>query len=126
MTWQAYVDSNLIGAGFINAQILSAADGSNWATSKGFTVSATEAAHIIACFKDSSKASSMGITINGVKNFVLKADDKSIYAKKDTGGIVIVKTNQCILFGQYDSALQPGSAAKAVESLGDYLRDSGF
>ncbi|KAN0025480.1 hypothetical protein ACTFIU_003741 [Dictyostelium citrinum] len=126
MTWQEYIDTNLIGSGFISAQILSSADGSSWANSNGFSVSATEAQHILSCFKDSNKASAMGITINNVKNFVLKADDKSIYAKKDAGGVVLVKTNQTILVAVYNSNLQPGAAANACEALGDYLREQGF
>lgn len=39
MSWQAYVDTNLIGTGKIkDAAIHGAADGALWATSKGFNV----------------------------------------------------------------------------------------
>ena len=38
MSWQAYVDTNLVGTGkIVNAAIIGH-DGNTWATSKGFAV----------------------------------------------------------------------------------------
>jgi hypothetical protein len=45
MSWQAYVDSQLLASGHIaQAAIVSAADGAVWAASPDFTVSAPELA----------------------------------------------------------------------------------
>jgi len=126
MAWQTYVDSNLVGAGLKQACILSAADGSVWATSAGFALKAGEGATLAANYKDVSKFTAGGIIVNGVKYFVLKTDPRSVYGKQGAGGIVLVKTNQCILVGVYDEKLQPGAAANVVEKVGDYLLESNY
>jgi len=45
-------------------------------------MSADEQAHIIKCFGDSDLATSSGIRLAGLKFFVLRADPRSIYGKK--------------------------------------------
>ena len=39
MSWQAYVDTNLIGTGKVQRAAIFGHDGSCWATSEGFSVS---------------------------------------------------------------------------------------
>jgi len=41
-------------------------------------------------------------------------------------GLVIVKTNMAILLGHYPETVQPGSATKVVEQMGDYLISVGY
>ena len=41
------------------------------------------------------------------------------------GGVVCVKTGQCVLIGKYDDTIQPGQATTVVEKLGDYLIENG-
>jgi hypothetical protein len=41
-------------------------------------------------------------------------------------GIVLVKTNQAVLVGQYSSPILPGEATKVVENLADYLLGVGY
>lgn len=43
MSWQAYVDTNLIGSGKVHKAAIHGHDGSCWATSSGFSVSETSA-----------------------------------------------------------------------------------
>ncbi|KAF2072277.1 hypothetical protein CYY_006409 [Polysphondylium violaceum] len=126
MSWQQYVDGNLIGAGLKQACILGAADGGVWATSAGFSLKAGEGATFASNYKDVTKFTANGIVANGVKYFVLKSDPRSVYGKQGAGGIVLVKTTQAILVGIYDEKLQPGAAAFAVEKVADYLIDSGY
>lgn len=38
MSWQAYVDTNLLGTGKVQKAAIFGLDGSQWATSAGFTV----------------------------------------------------------------------------------------
>ena len=40
MSWQTYVDTNLVGTGKVQKAAIFGLDGSQWATSAGFTVSA--------------------------------------------------------------------------------------
>eukprot|EP01132_Coremiostelium_polycephalum_P007852 gene7852-9666_t len=126
MSWQTYVDSNLLGAGFTQAIIIGNTDGGVWATSAGFSLKGTEATDFVKNFNDPSQFSAKGIVANGVKYFTLKADNRSAYGKKDAGGVIAVKTGKAILIGVYGDKLQAGAAANIVEKLGDYLIDSGF
>ena len=45
MSWQAYVDTNLVGTGKITKAAIHGHDGSLWATSKGFSVNTTFFSH---------------------------------------------------------------------------------
>jgi len=124
MSWQSYVDDQLIKAGLSKAAIIGL-DGSTWA-SKNITIPAAEAKQLVANFNAPGTAQSNGITVGGVKHLTVKADDKSIYGKKGTGGIVTVKTAQCVIVGFYDDKIQPGVATNIVEKLADYLKENGY
>ncbi|CAD0031351.1 unnamed protein product, partial [Aureobasidium pullulans] len=114
---------SLIGTGNIDkAAIFNSEGNSVWATSAGFTVSPQEMNEVVTAFKDTSdvkKVQSTGLHIAGEKFIVLKADDRSLYGKKE--GIVIVKTKQALLVTHYPEHVQPGVAANTVEQLADYL-----
>lgn len=121
MSWQGYID-NIIGSGKVDkAAIYSRAGDSVWAQSSGFDVSAGEIAEIAKGFEDPTALRTSGLHIQGVKYFLLKADDRSIYGKKDDTGIVAVRTKQAILIAHYSPPTQPGEATKVAEQLGDYL-----
>ena len=82
MSWQAYVDSNLVGTGKLNKAAIHGHDGSLWATSKGFSISSQEAQTLSKAFKDASEIRASGLHLASVKYFTLRADDRSIYGKK--------------------------------------------
>jgi len=126
MSWQAYVDSNLVGSGHIAKASILGADGSTWATSAGFAVSLDEGKKLAAGFKDAGGLRTSGLHVAGEKYLVIKADDRSIYGKKGAGGIAAVKTAQGILVGVYKEGTQPGQATTTVEKLADYLIDNGY
>jgi len=115
----------LIAAKFIKGAILGA-DGSTWATSSGFAVSPAEGKALSDLFKTPANAFSNGINIAGIKYLAVKADERSIYGKKGTGGICTVKTGQAIVVGVYDDKLPAGSAANVAEKLADYLIENGY
>ena len=130
MSWQAYVDTSLVGTGNVDkAAIFNDAGNSVWATSAGFTVSPTEMQEVVAAYKDTGdvkQVQSTGLHIAGERFIVIKADDRSIYGKKGKEGVVIVKTNMAILVAHYPETVQPGSAANTVEQLADYLVGVGY
>ncbi|KAL2914339.1 profilin, required for normal timing of actin polymerization in response to thermal stress [Polyrhizophydium stewartii] len=121
MSWSAYVDTNLIGTGKVTKAAIHGLDGNVWATSKGFSVPVNEAQTIIKAFTDASGIRASGIILGGVKYFALRADDRSIYGKKDKSGLVLVKTKQAVLIAVYEEPIAPGEATKVVEALADYL-----
>ncbi|TKA46008.1 hypothetical protein B0A55_12354 [Friedmanniomyces simplex] len=133
MSWQAYIDTSLVGTGAVDrAAIFSATGDSVWATSPAFNVSPTEMQAVVAAYKDPGnkegvkKVQSEGLHIAGERFVVLKADDRSVYGKKGREGVVIVKTTQAILVTHYPESVQPGVAANTVEQLGDYLIKVGY
>ena len=126
MSWQAYIDSSLVGTGHIKRALIAGHNGATWAGSAGFTPSAAEVTAIIRGFTDNAGIQGSGITLAGVKYMTLRADNRSIYGKKGAGGVVIVKTGQAVIIGVYEEGTQPGQATTVVEKLADYLIENGY
>ena len=133
MSWQAYVDSSLVGSGHIDkAAIVSAAGDSTWASSAGFTVSTDELKPIVSIYSENGSgkatdaAHAEGLHIAGTRYKVIKIDERSIYLRQDKDGIIIVKTKQAILIGHYGDGIQAGNATQTVEALADYLQKVGY
>eukprot|EP01119_Soliformovum_irregulare_P013491 TRINITY_DN3592_c0_g1_i2.p1 TRINITY_DN3592_c0_g1~~TRINITY_DN3592_c0_g1_i2.p1 ORF type:complete len:127 (-),score=36.55 TRINITY_DN3592_c0_g1_i2:81-461(-) len=126
MSWQSYVDNNLVGSKHCSKAAIHGLDGGKWATSPGFTVSPTEAKTLIGGFKDPSGLRASGIHLSGTKYLCIRADDRSIYGKKGATGSVAVKTGKCVLVALYDESTQPGQCATVVEKLADYLIENGY
>jgi len=117
----AYVDNNLVGTKKIKVAAIYGHDKNLWAASPEFSLQAAEIDNLIKAFKDPSCIRAGGLRINNQKYIALKCDDRSIYAKQGSGGVVCVKTKQAVLVGIYDEQTQPGEATKVVEALADYL-----
>eukprot|EP01120_Amphizonella_sp_Union-15-10_P013149 TRINITY_DN607_c0_g1_i15.p1 TRINITY_DN607_c0_g1~~TRINITY_DN607_c0_g1_i15.p1 ORF type:complete len:127 (+),score=30.15 TRINITY_DN607_c0_g1_i15:114-494(+) len=126
MSWQAYVDSNLVGTGKVSKAAIIGHNGGTWATSSGFVVSPQEGLDLAAAFKDASNLRSKGAFINKEKHMVVLANDRSIYGKKEKGGFAAVKTTQAILIGTYVEPLTAGNCNNTVEKLADYLIEQGY
>nr|P18322.3 RecName: Full=Profilin-P [Physarum polycephalum] len=125
MSWQTYVDEQLVGTGQLDGAIIIGLDGNSWA-SKNLTLKAGEGQAIAALFKTPANVFASGITINGIKYMGIKGDSRSIYGKKGATGVATVITGQCILIGYYNEKQQPGNAALVVEKLADYLIENGY
>jgi profilin len=67
-----------------------------------------------------------GLNLAGVKYLCIKADDRSVYAKKNATGVCCVKTSKAVLIALYDEKVQPGQCANVVEKLADYLIAQGY
>jgi len=126
MSWQAYVDTQLVGTGHCTKGIIIGHDGSLWAATAGFNLKGNEGRQLAQQFNDPTSAFSGGVLVAGEKYMCIKADNRSIYGKKGAGGVACVKTTQAILIGTYDDSIQPGQCANAVEKLADYLIENGY
>ncbi|EPQ26943.1 uncharacterized protein PFL1_05577 [Pseudozyma flocculosa PF-1] len=126
MSWQGYVDTNLVGTGKITQASIIGLKGGVWATSPGFDVTADEQKAIIAGFDDASSLQASGIRAGGRKFFCLGVTPKTIYGKQGADGFVAVKTNQAVLVCVYNAPIVPGDANKVAEGLGDYLIGVGY
>ncbi|EST04958.1 Profilin [Kalmanozyma brasiliensis GHG001] len=126
MSWQGYVDTNLVGTGKITQAAIIGLKGGVWATSSGFNVTAEEQKAIIAGFEDPSGLQAGGVRANGKKFFTLGVTPRTIYGKQGGDGLVAVKTNQAVLVCVYVAPIIPGEANKVAEGLGDYLVSVGY
>lgn len=127
MSWQEYVDSSLLGSGHITQAAIIGLDGSLWAHSAGMAVTAPEAAAVLQAYKQPDSLYQAGLTLNGTRFILLRAEDRSIYLRKAQVGLCVVKTGQCVLLATYDTnKTQPGEATKVVEDLADYLLGVGY
>jgi len=126
MSWQAYVDTNLIGTGKVKRAAILGQSGGVWAANAGYTLSPDEQKTIVAAFKDPTKIREHGVLLSGKKFFTLQANDRSIYGKKGADGCVLVKTKQAVLVAEYEAPIQQTEATVVVEGLADYLIGVGY
>lgn len=126
MSWNAYTDS-LTSTGKIDkAAIYSVAGDSVWGETGGFQIQPQEIAAIAGSYGDPSQLQAHGLHLEGKKYFLLRADDRSIYAKQDDTGIIAVKTKQAIVVAHYPLGVQAPEATAVVEKLADYLISVGY
>ncbi|KAF3055884.1 Profilin [Daldinia childiae] len=131
MSWQAYVDSSLVGSGHIDkAAIISVAGDSVWATSSGFTIKPEEMKNIANIVTQSAgaveKAQADGIHVAGERYVAFRIEERSVYGRQGRTGVVIVKTKQAIIVGHYGEAHVAGNSTQTVEALADYLIKAGY
>jgi len=125
--WQAYVDNNLVGTGSVTKGAIFGQDGSTWAITPGWNISAAEVKSLTEGFSDNgAKLRANGLYMGGQKHIVLRADERSIYSKVGSSGAASVKTKSAVLVAFYDDKIQPGACANVVEKLADYLIESGY
>lgn len=125
MSWQAYVDTSLLGSGTLGQAAIYGLDGTTWASSSDLV--SFNPVPLIDAYKDPSNLRSDGLTVNNTRYVVIRSDERSIYGKsKDQGGFIAVKTNQSLILGLYFSNHLAGESAKIVEELADYLLASGY
>lgn len=127
MSWQAYVDQNLLGAGVVTAAGIYDLQGNPWAYSAGFAAQVAEVAAVSAHFAEPTGLAATGVTIAGVKYmFVRGSSNEEIYAKKGNDGVFFFRCNTCIIVAHHNDKLQPGVCSAGVAKLGDFLKESGI
>ncbi|KAJ7100772.1 profilin [Mycena belliarum] len=126
MSWQAYVDTNLVGSGKVKKAAILGQAGGVWASSAGYTLSTEEQKAIVSAFGNLDAVRTSGLKLAGVKFFTTTADENVIHGKKGGDGYVIAKTKQAILVAEYSPPIQAPEAAPVVEGLADYLKSVNY
>ncbi|TPX51630.1 hypothetical protein SeMB42_g00112 [Synchytrium endobioticum] len=121
MSWQSYVDVQMVGTGFISRGAIIGSNGGIWAASPNFKIDAKEAAALTQCFQSVDAASSNGLYLNGEKYVLLRGNDRTVLGKKGSAGCHCVKTKKAILIGVYDEGILPTNVSTTMEKLADYL-----
>ncbi|KAJ1966115.1 profilin, required for normal timing of actin polymerization in response to thermal stress [Dipsacomyces acuminosporus] len=126
MSWQPYVDNNLVGSGKITQAAIYGLDGGVWAQSPNFPLTTDEFQKINAGFSDNNSLLASGVFIGGTKYMAVQVNDDHIHGKKGGEGILCYKTGKTIIVGLYGDSTQPGDANKVIGSVSDYLKGLGF
>ena len=125
MSWQDYVNTQLVGKNLKEAAI-AGHDGNLWAKSADFNVTSGEIQTILLNYDTQYNLASTGFSLGGQKYFYLSGDEEVMRGKQGKGGVHLVKTNQALLVGVYEAPMEPSAAATVTEKLGDYLKGVGF
>ena len=128
MSWQAYVDTNLLASGFVTAAGIYDLQGNPWAYSAGFAAQIAEVAAVSGHMHtgDPSGLAGTGVVCAGVKYMYVSGSADEVYGKKGNDGVVFVKCNTCLLVGYHNDKIQPGSCRTVVGKLADFLKESGI
>ncbi|CAH1245395.1 profilin-1A-like isoform X1 [Branchiostoma lanceolatum] len=138
MSWQSYIDQSLLGTGQVAKAAIHGLDGSAWATSNGFKVTADQVLKIVNAFNSGTLAefytSGMYIgtettesgTEQEIKYKFIKQNGKAFYVKEGDTGACVFKTNTCLIIAVYEDGMQAGNCNDVVEKLGEYLLECNF
>jgi len=129
MSWQSYVDDQLLGTKLIKHAVICGHDGNIWASSQGFNVTSQELVDLIKKFDNVEVLAANGVRIAGIKYMYLSSEDRAlkvVRAKKEKTGVHCIKTTQTFIVCIYEHPVLPGEAAQTTEKLGDHLMQSGF
>jgi profilin len=126
MSWQDYVDRQLLASRCVTKAAIAGLDGNIWASSAGFEISRDELLRIVKGFEQVDLLTSGGVTLAGNRYIYLSGSDKIIRAKLGKVGVHCVKTQQAVVISLYEDPIQPQQAASVVEKLGDYLVSCGY
>ena len=126
MSWQGYVDNNLVGTGKVSSACIVGQKGGDRAASPRLHLSTEEQHAIIQGLADPSHLQANGVYVSGKKYLALQPNPRADYATAGGLGIWIERTNPAVLNGVYNSPQLPGDANKVVEGLADYLISVGY
>eukprot|EP00744_Colponema_vietnamica_P002937 GILI01004555.1.p2 GENE.GILI01004555.1~~GILI01004555.1.p2 ORF type:complete len:125 (+),score=49.93 GILI01004555.1:48-422(+) len=124
MSWQSYVDDQLVAKGNVTHGAIIGHDGSIWAKSADLAL--TESVAAAQVFGNQE----MSVTLGGTKYQVLRKnldeDTPFIICKKKDGGAVMAKTTSAVIIGIFQGEQQPGNASNDVLNVADYLIAAGY
>jgi len=126
MSWQSYVDDQLISTKMIKNAVIAGHDGNIWAASAGFPVSVDELKTLLGRYSNIDELAMNGVTVGGQRYMFLSATDRVVRAKKGTSGVHCIKTVQALIVCVYEEPVVPEQAATVTEKLGEYLISVGY
>jgi len=121
MSWQNYVDKQLMGAGLVLKAVIAGHDGTVWAKSTNIEPTRDELVKLASSFSDQSSLTMSGVYMGGEKFIYLSGTDKVIRCKKGKTGMHCMKTLQAVLVAVFEEPVQHPQVSSVVETLGDYL-----
>ncbi|CAB3400422.1 unnamed protein product [Caenorhabditis bovis] len=122
MSWDSIINGNLLGTGFVSKAAICGFDGSIWAKSANFNISAEEAVNAGKAFSNKEALLGTGMRLEGQKYVVLNVDDERVIGKQGSAGFFIYKTTTAVIISIYEGGLQPEQCSKCTGALADYFK----
>jgi len=110
-----------MGSGRVSKACILGLDGTVWAKSNNLEISQKEAEALVNNFLDSQLPLMNGIRVEGMSYLCLKADQRSVYGRKGSTGVLSARTCLSVIVALYSSHHNPSPAISTVEELADYL-----
>ncbi|KAF2115853.1 profilin [Lophiotrema nucula] len=129
MSWQAYIDTSLVGTGNIDKAIIcDVNDKTVWAATPGFSIPDKELQVVYNAFKEGSSSPiyGTGIQVNGEKYTVITLSEDTLLTKKGKEGLIFAKTSKAVIIGHHPDTVLTQAANNTVEALADYLKGVGY
>merc|ERR1712059_83314 len=115
MSWQSYVDEQLIASGMVTAAAIAGHDGNIWAKSNGFNASPDEVKRLLSNWGPNLAMG--GVTVNTFKYMFLSSNEKVVRGKKGSSGVHIYKTSQAVIIACYSEPIVAEQCAVTTEKL---------
>jgi len=127
MSWQAYIDTSLVGTGTVDEAAIFSKDGKDsWAVSPGFKITPEELKNIISGLSAPDPLWAEGFKVNGAKYMMVRAEENLIVAKKGKEGMVVARTKQALILAHHGDEVLTQACTNTVEGLATYLLESGY
>jgi len=126
MSWQDYVDKQLLASKCVTKACIAGLEGNVWAKSEGFEVAQNEILTLVNGFDNQQIFQGAGVTLAGQRYIYLSGTERVVRAKQGKVGVHCMKTTQAVVISLYEDPIQPQQAASVVEKLGDYLVSCGY
>ncbi|KAK6812261.1 hypothetical protein RU639_012057 [Aspergillus parasiticus] len=124
MSWQDYVDHQLIEQGLAHAAFIGE-DLGVWASSKDYNLSREERQAMFDAFQDPNKLYKSGLDLAGQHFGPIAADDRIVKVGKENNGAMLVRMKGFIIMGEY-GALAPAQAQYFINKVVDHLTAGGY
>ena len=126
MSWQDYVDDQLLDGGYVTYAAIIGMDGSVWAKSGNFEEIPGELETIAENYKSTEFFQKNGIVFAGTKYYYISGFDRVMRGKKGKMGLHSMRTETAIVVATYDEPNTAQHIATIVEKLGEFLISYGY
>jgi len=126
MSWQSYIDEQLMNTTFVKNAVIAGHDGNIWAASANFNVTVDELKKLLANYDNEDALAPVGARFANTKYLFISKSDRVLRFKKDRAGAHCIKTVQALIVCIYDEPTVPGQCAAVTEKLGEYLISVGY
>eukprot|EP00995_Heteronema_vittatum_P007724 NODE_2877_length_730_cov_236.004405_g2032_i0.p1 GENE.NODE_2877_length_730_cov_236.004405_g2032_i0~~NODE_2877_length_730_cov_236.004405_g2032_i0.p1 ORF type:complete len:140 (+),score=44.55 NODE_2877_length_730_cov_236.004405_g2032_i0:142-561(+) len=139
MSWQTYVDQNLVALGQMKQAAILGLDGSCWAASPGFVIPEAEGVDLVSALAEPSTATHGALKVSGYPYPVVQITNTFAHGLKKAApgqsqgpsapvaGLCVAKSTRALVVGLYDDTATAGSkAALVVEGVRDFLVSIGY